>query len=111
MIGFSGQPNPQFFGAETGAVKIWTGSAVVTGGIATFDWTSAGFVSAPVPMVTAASPNTTTVTDRVWATMRTDWTSTGGSAYGLRGANIALGGDTVRTCLDGTVIYCTAIGN
>lgn len=111
-MGYSNQPNPLFFGAEVGALKVWTGSATTASGVATFDWSVAGFSGPPAVIPVASSPNTSTVTDRVWATMKTGWTATGGDAYALRGASVGIGGgDSVRNAPDGTTITVIAIGN
>lgn len=89
-------------------VKIWVGSTTTTSGEWTIDYTAAGFTSPPAVIPTAQLSDTD-VYDRGWASLSSSPTSTSASGYGLRGANLALLGPTVRTVPDDTVISVVAI--
>lgn len=82
----------------------------------TVNWSPAGFSLAPFHVsVTAFSPVTASVVDRVWATMRNDMTASQGSGYTLRGETTPGGllftpaTDTIRTAPN-TVVHVLAYG-
>jgi len=95
--------------AQLMAPMIWVGTATTTGGTWSVDYTSAGFVSAPVVQATAVL-SAANVYDRAWATLSTAPTTTAVSGYGLRAANLLALGSTARTVPDGTVVHVVAIG-
>lgn len=96
-------------GGATSGAKVWYGTATTD---ASGDWsvsvTSAGFTGSPVVLVTGEL-NTTTVTDQVWATVRTRSTSTiAGTA--IRGVVLAALGATTRRAASGATVHVVAIG-
>lgn len=95
-------------GAVSGA-KAWYGTATTD---ASGDWTanisSAGFSASPVVLL-AAELNTTTVTDQVWATLRTK-SSTSLAGTAIRGVVLAVLGATLRRAASGATVHVLAIG-
>jgi hypothetical protein len=90
-------------------IKLWTGSTTTTSGAWTIDYTAAGFTGAPTVIPTAQLSDAN-VYDRGWASLSSAPTQTSAAGYGIRGANLALLGATVRTVPDGTIIHVIAIG-
>lgn len=88
---------------------IWMGTATVSGGTWSVNYSAAGFIEAPVVMATPIL-NAANVYDRAFASLSGTPTLTGASGYAVRGANLALLGATTRTVPDGTVIHVIAIG-
>lgn len=95
----------------TAKIKQFIGVvAADANGVFTVNWSAAGFVNPPFSvMATALSVNTGTVPNRVWATMISGFTNTQGQGYALRGADLGLGGATVRTAPN-TVVHVIAWG-
>lgn len=101
-------------GALTETTKVWRGRVTSDAdGIFTIDYSSAGFTEAPRVEVAAESPDTGTVQDRSWATLRGTPTASSASGYTLRGervVTILVGGSaTVRTAPN-TAVNVIAIG-
>lgn len=84
--------------------KIWYG--VVTSdsnGDFTVNYSTAGFASIPIVNVTAPL-TAVNVQDRVWATLQNNATTTTVSGYTIRGAAVLIGGNSVRTAPNTTVM-------
>lgn len=101
-------------GALTEATKVWRGRVTSNAdGVFTVDYSTAGFTEAPRVQVSAESPNTGTIQDRAWATLRGTPTTSSASGYTLRGdltVTILFGGSpTVRTAPN-TAVNVIAIG-
>lgn len=88
---------------------IWMGTATVSGGTWSVNYSAAGFIEAPVVIATPIL-SASNVYDRAFASLSSTPTTTGAAGYAVRGANLALLGPTTRTVPDGTVIHIIAIG-
>ena len=80
----------------------------------TVDWSAAGFTQPPFSVTaTALGPVTATVRDRVWATMRSDITTTQGRGYTLRGrliVSILVGGAETIITAPNVAVHVVAWG-
>lgn len=88
---------------------LWTGTTTTTGGAWTVNYSGAEFLEAPVVVATLLL-NDADVYDRGFASLSSAPTTTSASGYGLRGANLAVAGPTLRTVPDGTVVHVMAVG-
>lgn len=101
-------------GALTETTKIWRGLVTSdANGVFTIDYSSAGFTEPPRVEVSAESPDTGTVQDRAWATLRGTPTASSASGYTLRGQliiTILLGGAATTRTAPNTAVNVIAIG-
>lgn len=101
-------------GALTETTKVWRGRVTSdANGVFTIDYSSAGFTEAPRVEVSAESPNTDTIQDRAWATLRGTPTTSAASGYTLRGDNIVtilVGGSVTVRSAPNTAVNVIAIG-
>lgn len=88
---------------------VWMGTATVTSGAWSVDYTDAGFLDAPIVVATPVL-NASNVYDRAFASLSGTPTTTGAAGYAVRGANLIAVGATTRIVPDGTVIHVIAIG-
>lgn len=88
----------------TASPKIWYGTAVSdANGEFTVNYSTAGFTVTPIIHVTATL-TTATLTDRAWATLAANANTTSVSGYTVRGTGILIGGNSVRTSPNTTVM-------
>lgn len=102
---------PLVFNAAGAAAppKIWYGTAVSdANGEFTVNYATAGFTTVPVIHVTATL-TTATLTDRAWATLAANATTTSVSGYVIRGTGILIGGISLRTSPN-TPVMIMAVG-
>lgn len=101
-------------GALTETTKVWRGRVTSdANGIFTIDYSSAGFTEAPRVEVSAESPDTGTIQDRAWATLRGTPTTSAASGYTLRGqliGTISVGGEPTVRAAPNTAVNVIAIG-
>lgn len=88
---------------------IFIGTTTTSSGVWSIDYSGVGFTEAPMVTATLILADTD-VYDRGFASMNATPTTTGASGYGLRGQNIVVGGSSLRTVPDGTVVHIIAIG-
>lgn len=88
---------------------IFIGTTTTTGGAWSIDYSSVGYTEAPMVSATLIL-NDSDVYDRGFASLSGTPTTSGASGYGLRGANLAVAGATLRTVPDGTVVHIIAVG-
>lgn len=103
---------PNFYSAQgwKNHSKVWMGSTTTTGGVWTIDYTSAGF-SRPPNVLPTLQLEDVDVFDRGFASLSAAPTAINAAGYGVRGADLALLGPTVRTVPDGTIVHIIAFGD
>lgn len=96
-------------GGAVSGTKAWYGTATTdANGDWSVDITPAGFSASPVVLV-GGELNTTTVTDQVWATVRTR-SSTTIAGTAIRGVVLAVLGATLRRAAAGATVHVLAVG-
>lgn len=104
-VGSTAFPLVYALGGQAASPKIWYGTVTSdTNGDFTINYSSAGFTIAPVIHVTALSPVTSVISDRVWATLQGTPTTTSASGYTMRGITLVVLGVAVRIAPNTTVM-------